>query len=95
MSAKPKLIRPTAEEDAAIQRGIEQDPDNPELGEGFFANAQPASAELRGPHRVRGPQKTPTKVSVSIRLDKDLVERLRASGPGWQSRVNDLLRRSA
>lgn len=59
MSAKPELIRPTAEEDAAVQRGIEQDPDNPELGEGSFANAQPPSAELRGPHRVRGPLKAP------------------------------------
>ena len=40
----------------------------------------------------RGKQKTPVKVSVTIRLDADLVEYLRASGSGWQSRVNDSLR---
>ncbi|GAB0118742.1 BrnA antitoxin family protein [Acidisoma sp. 7E03] len=95
MSGKPKLIRPRAEADAAIRRGIEQGLDNPELSESFSAIAQSASAELRGRHRVRGPQKAPIKVSVSIRLDRELVERLRASGPGWQSRVNELLRRSA
>jgi uncharacterized protein (DUF4415 family) len=40
----------------------------------------------------RGPQKVPTKVAVALRLDRDIVERLRASGEGWQTRVNDLLR---
>ncbi len=40
----------------------------------------------------RGPQKAPTKVAISIRLDRDLVEALRQSGRGWQSRVNALLR---
>jgi uncharacterized protein (DUF4415 family) len=40
----------------------------------------------------RGPQKTPTKVKVSIRLSPDVLEALRASGDGWQSRVDDALR---
>jgi uncharacterized protein (DUF4415 family) len=40
--------------------------------------------------RARGP--TRTKEAISIRLDMDLVEKLRATGPGWQSRVNDALR---
>ena len=35
---------------------------------------------------------TRTKEAVSIRLDQDLVAKLRASGPGWQSRVNEALR---
>jgi uncharacterized protein (DUF4415 family) len=42
--------------------------------------------------RPRGPQKAPTKVQVALRLDRDIVEHLRASGEGWQTRVNDLLR---
>jgi len=42
--------------------------------------------------RKRGPQKTPTKVPVSIRLSADVVEALRASGEGWQSRVDTCLR---
>ena len=40
----------------------------------------------------RGPQKAPTKVQISIRLDRDIVETLRATGRGWQSRINDWLR---
>ncbi len=34
-----------------------------------------------------------TKTPVKIRLDPDVVAALRASGRGWQTRVNDLLRR--
>ena len=41
---------------------------------------------------VRGPQKAPTKEAVSIRLDADLLEELRNSGKGWQTRVNAMLR---
>ncbi len=42
--------------------------------------------------RRRGQQKAPTKVVTTIRLDADVLEALRASGKGWQSRVNDALR---
>ena len=44
--------------------------------------------------RKRGAQKAPTKVLVSLRLERDVVERLRASGRGWQSRANDMLRKA-
>jgi uncharacterized protein (DUF4415 family) len=43
----------------------------------------------------RGPQKTPTKKLVTLRLDPDVLDHFRASGPGWQSRVNDTLRKAA
>jgi uncharacterized protein (DUF4415 family) len=44
--------------------------------------------------RKRGAQKTPTKVLVSLRLEREVVERLRASGRGWQSRANNMLRKA-
>lgn len=47
----------------------------------------------RAQRRARGLQKAETKQAVSIRLDADVVARLRATGKGWQSRVNDILRR--
>jgi uncharacterized protein (DUF4415 family) len=47
--------------------------------------------ELR---RVRGPQKRPTKALVSLRLDRDVLATLRASGRGWQGRVNAMLRKA-
>lgn len=34
------------------------------------------------------------KVPVTIRLDADIVDRFKATGKGWQSRINDLLRSS-
>jgi uncharacterized protein (DUF4415 family) len=43
--------------------------------------------------RRRGPQKSPTKEMISIRLSRDVVERLRASGRGWQARVDAHLRK--
>jgi len=41
----------------------------------------------------RGPQKEPTKAQVAIRFDRDVLEILKAMGKGWQTRVNDLVRR--
>jgi uncharacterized protein (DUF4415 family) len=40
----------------------------------------------------RGPQKEPTKELISLRLDRDVVAALRATGFGWQTRANDALR---
>jgi uncharacterized protein (DUF4415 family) len=95
-----KLRRNTLEEEAAIQRGIAADPDAPEWTDADFAAARPA-AEVMPPEftaaherRKRGRQRKPTKVLVSIRLDRDVVEQLRQSGEGWQSRANDLLRKA-
>ena len=72
--------------------------DNPEWTHEDFARARPLSEAMPDLHagiletiRKRGPVRT--KTPVSIRLDDDLVEKLRASGPGWQSRVNEALRR--
>lgn len=40
---------------------------------------------------VRGPQKTATKVQTSIRLSPDVIETFRASGAGWQTRIDMIL----
>ncbi|MCA1600260.1 MAG: BrnA antitoxin family protein [Pyrinomonadaceae bacterium] len=56
----------------------------------------PWSEEMLGPpviRRGRGPQKTPTKVLTTIRLDADVIAFFRSLGPGYQSRINDVLRR--
>jgi uncharacterized protein (DUF4415 family) len=42
---------------------------------------------------VRGPQKSPKKVPVSIRLSPEVVDHFRATGPGWQGRIDDTLRK--
>jgi uncharacterized protein (DUF4415 family) len=40
---------------------------------------------------ARGPQKAPTKERITIRLSRDVVESFRATGDGWQSRVDAAL----
>jgi uncharacterized protein (DUF4415 family) len=44
--------------------------------------------------RFRGKQRAPTKRLISMRLDRDVIEEFRATGPGWQSRINEVLRRA-
>ena len=61
------------------------DPDNP-----------PWSEEMLGPpvlKRGRGPQKAPTKVLTTVRLDADVLAFFRAQGSGYQTRINDELRK--
>jgi uncharacterized protein (DUF4415 family) len=41
----------------------------------------------------RGPQRAPTKVQTTIRLDADVLAYFRASGPGYQSQINEELRK--
>jgi len=41
--------------------------------------------------RGRPPLDEP-KVSTTIRLDADILAAYRAEGPGWQTRMNDVLR---
>lgn len=36
-----------------------------------------------------------TKQQITLRLDKDVIEAFRKTGPGWQARMNDVLARSA
>lgn len=100
----PKLkvghISPTPEEEAAINAGIAADPDSRELDAEWFAKAKPAS-EMLPPEmyaalvakRPRGrPKASETKVFTAIRLDADLLETFKATGKGWQTRVNAALR---
>ena len=58
----------------------------------------PWSEEMLGPpvmKRGRGPQRAPTKVQTTIRLDADVLAYFRAIGPGYQTQINDALRKVA
>lgn len=73
-----------------------EDADNPPTRPGDWdkAIASRSLGELRGElaKRRRGPQKQPTKVATTIRFDADVLAALKASGRGWQTRVNDAIR---
>ncbi len=49
-------------------------------------------ATLLAKLQLRGPQKTPTKERVTIRLSADVVQRFRDTGDGWQTRVDAALK---
>jgi uncharacterized protein (DUF4415 family) len=54
----------------------------------------PELAKLVRGRGQRGLQKAPTKQQVTLRLDREVVERFRATGEGWQRRINEALRRA-
>ncbi len=71
--------------------------DNPTWVGKDFAQAVPFSGlpqslQAKLSARKRGPQRSPTKVPVSIRLSPDVAEGLRATGEGWQTRADEALR---
>lgn len=79
-----------SENKRTTRKGWSDPDDAPELTDQFFERAD----EYRGHKLVkRGrPKAAETKVPVKLRLDPDVVEVLRATGPGWQTRVNRMLR---
>lgn len=75
------------------------DSENPEWTKEDFERAVktsgvPLDEAVKTFRRARGPQKAPTKVQVTLRLDQDIVESFRATGPGWQGRMNEALRKA-
>ena len=43
---------------------------------------------------VRRSTRRQVKQRITIRLDKDVLSMLRATGPGWQTRINEILRKA-
>lgn len=98
MSTSSRIVRHTSEELRAkvasgttgsdferARRGEPDltDPDAPDFGELL-------QGELR---RMRGrPKGSGRKTALSLRIDRDVVDAYRATGGGWQTRMNDALR---
>jgi uncharacterized protein (DUF4415 family) len=63
----------------------------PELTEADFARGtwHKAGEPVRGRPKAENP-----KTLISLRLDPDVIAHFRASGPGWQGRINDALRKA-
>jgi len=80
--------------------------DNPELTEDEIANARPfaeafpelmASIAREGVIVEGSPEwrRANSKAQVTLRLDRDVVDKFRATGRGWQTRINAALRKAA
>lgn len=99
MTAKTKRALSAAEE-TIIQRQIASDPENPEWTDEELARARPfaevlpdLAAAMRKNLGGR-PRADSPKQAVSLRLDAEVISRFKAGGPGWQSRMNEALRKS-
>src|SRR4051812_47512121 len=65
----------------------------PELTDEWFARGV---LHINGvPVRRGRPKAEKRKTLLSVRLDNDVIEHFRATGPGWQRRMNDALRKAA
>jgi uncharacterized protein (DUF4415 family) len=53
---------------------------------------RPANGTLTKPGR---PKKANAKVSVHLRLSPEVIAHFRARGPGWQTRIDEALRKAA
>ncbi len=98
-TAKKRLHPLTDEEEAQVQKQIASDPDNPEWTEEDFKRAKPFAealpelAENMRRKRGRPPVEKPRQ-QISIRLDPDVIEKFKATGPGWQTRINEVLKKA-
>jgi uncharacterized protein (DUF4415 family) len=88
----------TDAEEAEIQAMIAADPDDAEASDEQLAQAKTFAEALPGLaaaiKRTRGPGRRPAKEVVTLRLDPDVVAAFKADGAGWQSRVNEALRKA-
>ena len=83
---KRKWILPTEDEERQIAEGIASDPDAaPDLSNGL-----PPGVSFVG-----RPKSLHPKEALNIRLDADVLDHFRATGPGWQTRINAALRKAA
>jgi uncharacterized protein (DUF4415 family) len=65
------------------------DPNNAKAAKAYLS-----SAIVRRPGQ-RGKQKSATKRLVSLRLSPTVLEYFKATGPGWQTRIDEVLKKAA
>ena len=76
---------PTDEEDAVINAGIAVDPDTYKLSDAEFSQLKPQ-------RRLGRPVSEQTKERITIRLSPDVLSAFRATGAGWQTRIDAVLK---
>lgn len=85
MSSKAEVRFNTQDEEAAIVAGALADADAQPLNGEQLAQFVPG-------RRPRGrPPLAETKIATNVRLDPDVLQAFKATGPGWQTRINEVL----
>lgn len=83
---KPGTILPTDEEDRKIRVAVAQDPDT-RLLEDESVKLIPFS-ELKAIRKLGRPIKVAPKEQVSIRYSPEVIAAFKATGRGWQTRMD-------
>ena len=76
---------PTPAEDAAITAAALADPDAAPFTDAQWEQAKPLVRRGR-------PLGSGSKTQVTLRLDVEVLEKFKASGEGWQTRINEALK---
>ena len=79
------LQLPTPEEDAIVTAAANADPDAVPLTDAEWETVKPLVRRGR-------PLGSGTKTQVTLRLDVEVLEKFKASGDGWQTRINEALK---
>lgn len=67
---------------------LQLDTDFPEIPAELLARMVPS-------RRGRPPDGAEPKQSISLRVDREVLDAFKAQGPGWQSRMHETLKRAA
>lgn len=99
MTKRDTKIAPiTDREEAEIQREIAADPGHPEATDEELATARPfaqAFPELMETINKGGrPRAENPRMRVTIRLEPEVLAKFKATGRGWQTRINEALKRA-
>lgn len=82
LAEAPGSATPTTKELAARRNAVV-------VAGGGYAAVRDALAQKR--QGQRGPQHAPTKLPVTVRYNPEVVAYFKATGAGWQTRMNDAL----
>lgn len=74
---------------------LEADPHDPEDFDVSEAALALALADREARRRKAGRPRGSDKEQVTLRLDRAALDRFRADGPGWQTRINEAVRKAA
>jgi uncharacterized protein (DUF4415 family) len=85
-SKQPAIVLPTPEEDAAIIAAARADPDAQPLTDAQLAAMVPMRS-LRGRPKLEN-----KKLLLSVRYSPEVIAFFKATGEGWQSRMDNVLK---
>jgi uncharacterized protein (DUF4415 family) len=85
-TARPAIVMPTVEEDAAITAAALSDPDAQPLTDAQLGAMVPMKT-LRGRPRTANPKRL-----VSVRYSPEVITYFKSTGDGWQARMDGVLR---